>query len=54
MESGTTRQDWPKVRIVALSIVPALCIPATALWIASKASLLYLGLVVIGISPPVL
>jgi hypothetical protein len=37
---GTARQDSSKRRIVALSMVPARCIPARALWIASKAGLL--------------
>src|SRR5690606_13744975 len=42
---GITRQSSSKVRIVSLSIVPAANMPSTALWIASKASLLNLRLV---------
>ena len=52
IESGTIRQDSSKLRIVSLSTVPALYMPATVLWIASNASLLYLCLFFIGISPP--
>src|SRR5277367_1516004 len=42
MAGMMARQVSSKSRIVALSIVPARAMPATALWIASKASLLNL------------
>ena len=54
MGGVTDRQVSSKSRMVALSIVPARSIPATALWIASKASLLNFRLAVICKSPPAL
>ena len=42
--SGSYRHDASKLRIVALSIVPARCKPSAAVWMASNASLLNLDL----------
>src|ERR1700723_482308 len=47
MAGVTARQVSSKSRMVALSILPARSMPATALWIASKASLLNLRVAVI-------
>ena len=44
MVSGMVRQESSKPRILCLSMVPARYMPAAALWIALKASLLYLRL----------
>jgi len=51
MGAGTDRQEASKLRMVALSMVPARYMPETLLWMASKASLLYLCFIVIGYFP---